>query len=187
MKSLHCLEILCAFLGVLSLVSAHQTDAVSEDWLTVTVLSVAVSAGVVVTLIVVLFQCGGCVGMEVSSESHPASGGKTAHPTSVVTDANTQVLISSHTLPGDDPYGSGSGGQGLPYALNPSVPSAQGFTGYQAMPTQPIPSAPGWGESGGGQTNGYRSPGPGAHRPAMGNEPPPPSYNETIRGSDALW
>lgn len=150
------------------------------------VISITVSAVVVMVIILALIQCGGCVGMEVSSESHPASGASKGqnYPTSVITDANTQVLMSSHTLPGDDPYQPGNGGQSLPYALNPIVPSAPGFAGYQSSPTQ---SAPGWGQSGGGSAQGYQSVGPGAHRPALSSEPPPPSYNESVRGSDALW
>ncbi|XP_061186339.1 serine/threonine-protein kinase PAK 4-like [Saccostrea echinata] len=178
------LGLICSFLWFLPLVAAFQTDP--RDWPTLTAVSVVVSAVIILVLIVVLIQCGGCVGMEVSSESHPAAGtNKGQHyPSSVVTDANTQVLMSSHTLPGDDPYQPNNGGQGLPYSLNPTVPSAPGFTGYQSTPTaQP---APGWGQ-GGGPGQGYQSPGPGAHRPAMGSEPPPPSYNDSVRGSDALW
>ncbi|XP_022296611.2 uncharacterized protein LOC111106291 [Crassostrea virginica] len=187
MNRLQSLEFWCPFFCLLTLVTAHQTDLVNEEWMPLSVaVVIVVSAVVAVTLIVLLIQCGGCVGMEVSSESHPASGGKAGHayPT-VVTDANTQVLLSSHTLPGDDPYTPGSGGQGLPYSMTPGIPSAAGFTGYQSSTPQPTPSAPGWGQTGVGQT--YQSPGPGVHRSAVNNEPPPPSYNDTIRGSDALW
>ncbi|XP_062618808.1 LOW QUALITY PROTEIN: hepatocyte nuclear factor 3-gamma-like [Saccostrea cucullata] len=187
MKNSETLGFICSFLWTLPLAAAFKTDP--GDWPPLTAISVVVSAVVIMVLVVVLIQCGGCVGMEVSSESHPAAGPSKGHhyPSAVITDpANTQVLMSSHTLPGDDPYRPGNGGQGLPYSLNPTVPSAPGFTGYQSTAPTPQP-APGWGQGGGGQGQGYQSPGPGAHRPAAGSEPPPPSYNDSVRGSDALW
>ncbi|XP_071154579.1 uncharacterized protein [Mytilus edulis] len=108
-----------------------------------------------VVLVLAVFSCGGCEDMsgDVASESHPACGKQSNNYSTVVTDANTSVLMSSHTM-GDSANGSIIPPQNLPYSLHPS--STQGFTGYQSSSN--TASAP-------------------------QNEPPPPSYEQANRQS----
>lgn len=105
---------------------------------------------------------------DVGTENHPACGKQSSSFSPIVADANTSVLMSSHTM-GDNFNSSMIPPQNLPYSLHPG--SAQGFTGYQT----------------GYQTNEASA--PQAQAPLLGNqrpvvEPPPPSY-EQVRRQDS--
>lgn len=115
----------------------------------------AVCLAFLVVLVLTVVSCGGCEDMsgDVASESHPACGKQSNNYSTVVTDANTSVLMSSHTM-GDSANGSIIPPQNLPYSLHPA--STQGFTGYQSSST--TASAP-------------------------QDEPPPPSYEQANRQS----
>ncbi|KAK3103888.1 hypothetical protein FSP39_022655 [Pinctada imbricata] len=161
-------------------IDGGQSGTISDN---AVILSVTLVAAVLLlSAVLFVFLCGGCTGMEVGTESHPASsGGKSDH-------YNDHMITSSMAFPDNNPAG-GATDQSMPYSLNPTIPSAPGFAGYQQVPQS---DTSGWGGGGYGQTNapptqgyGTRSPGPNAHRSPFDTEPPPPSYNESMsRDSD---
>ncbi|XP_046568467.1 uncharacterized protein LOC124276853 [Haliotis rubra] len=145
--------------------------------LAVMLMSVAVTAG----LVVLLLMCTDCYNSEVDSRSHPACGGHHTvggnYPTST-SQVNEAVLQSSIRNNG---YHTGtSDNSPLPYSLSPSnVPTSSGFRGYQSD-TVPSSAAPLLNSStgpagGGGQAIG------GTHFNPLEPEEPPPSYGEAVR------
>lgn len=192
---------------VFNFITVSDIDSVNEDWLVEhPVVLAMMSVCTLVILVMVLIQCGGCTEMEVGTDSHPASGGAGKSTYSgIVGDANTTVMHSAHTMPGDSHYDPNAGSPGLPYSMNPVGTTVQGFTGYQPVGGYQGDNIAGY-QPGGFQTQsvgGYQAPvqpnapaihttgyqvqnqasapqlGPHAHRPAV--EPAPPSYNESMR------
>ncbi|XP_067683052.1 uncharacterized protein [Haliotis asinina] len=166
------------------LIPPAQTAAVSvgTDGSDVTVLlvmlvSVAITAG----LVVLLLMCMDCYNSEVDSRSHPACGGHHTvggnYPTST-SQVNEAVLQSSIRNNG---YHTGSSDNSpLPYSLSPSnVPTSSGFRGYQSdtVPScaAPLLNSNTGSAGGGGQVRA------GTHFNPLEPNEPPPSYGEAVR------
>ncbi|WAR26432.1 hypothetical protein MAR_012136 [Mya arenaria] len=155
--------------------------------------SMLVIAAVLTSLLILVFiltLCGGCTPMEVGSDAHEAAGGQKSNNmpqySGVATDVNTRVMQSGTTLP-NDPYRHED--MQLPYAIHPQT--AQTFTGYGSQDQgqnlnqgqgQGYGQAQGFGDQ---QQHSYEAHGTSTHRHVSetGAEPPPPSYEDTLRAS----
>lgn len=150
------------------------------------VLSVLVALTVTVYIV---FFCGGCTDMEVGSTDHPACRSSNSNNyTTVVTDELLPVQPHSSVAG----YGESCGG--LPYSLEPSAVSgnfnepsspsySQGFnynSPQQVVPTTATSRPPLQSTVTGYSTRGV---GPHAHRSVHDTEeePPPPTYEESLR------